>query len=296
MKNIFILLVVILLFFYSGYVEPNLLEYKYQNIYTQNWNKNLDGFKIAVISDLHIGTGNINCNKIDKITNRVNKETPDLIVLLGDFDAKYIEYSKIPEQNISDSLKKLKAKYGVYAILGNHDYDPPYIVNRILKNSNIKLLENESAYLSCGIRIVGLKDLWHFSLNPKAIIGNITQPTIVLSHNPDIFPEIPQNTSLTLSGHTHGGEIYIPYLGSPFVPSKYHQRYRKGYVVENNKHIYISGGVATLSNFRFCNPPEVIFINLYKQTPETRIENFNKNKGFSRNYIPYYRKFIGLFF
>ena len=122
------------------------------------------------------------------------------------------------------------------------------------------------------------------------IIGNINQPTIVLSHNPDIFPQIPQNTSLTLCGHTHGGEIFIPYLGSPFVPSKYHQRYRKGYIVENNKHLYVSGGIATLSKFRFCNPPEVIFINMYKQTPETKIENFNKNKGISKNYIPYYRK------
>ena len=290
MKNIFVLFFIILLFIYSSFIEPNLLIYKNQNIYTQNWDKNLDGFKIAVISDLHIGTGNIDCNKIDKITERVNNERPDLIVLLGDFDAKYIEYSKISEQDISDSLSKLKAKYGVYAILGNHDYEPPYIVNRILENSNIQLLENESEYLSCGIRIVGLKDLWHYSLNPKTIIGNINLPTIVLSHNPDIFPQIPQNTSLTLSGHTHGGEIYIPYLGSPFVPSKYHQRYRKGYVVENNKHLYVSGGIATLSKFRFCNPPEVIFIKLYRQTPETKIENYNKNKGFSKNYIPYYRK------
>ena len=110
MKNIFILFVIILLFVYSGYVEPNLLVYKNQNIYAQNWNKNLDGFKIAVISDLHIGTANIDCNKIDKITNRVNKETPDLIVLLGDFDAKYIEYSNIPEQKITNSLKKIKSK------------------------------------------------------------------------------------------------------------------------------------------------------------------------------------------
>ena len=147
MKNIFVLFFIILLFIYSSFIEPNWLIYKNQNIYTQNWDKNLDGYKIAVISDLHIGTGNIDCNKIDKITERVNNESPDLIVLLGDFDAKYIEYSKISEQDISDSLSKLKAKYGVYAILGNHDYEPPYIVNRILENSNIQLLENESGKL-----------------------------------------------------------------------------------------------------------------------------------------------------
>jgi len=116
--------------------------------------------------------------------------------------------------------------------------------------------------------------------------------TIVLSHNPDIFPQIPNNISLTLSGHTHGGEIYIPVLGSPTVPSVFNQRYRKGYVVENNKNLYVSGGVGTLSRIRFCNSPEISILKLYAQDNKHKILNTKPKSGFTKNYIPYYNHLI----
>ena len=133
LKFVLILLVIASLgFCYAKYFEPDRLVIKKQTLFLPNWSQTLNGFKIAVISDIHIGTGNINIKKLEQIVNKTNSQNPDLIVLLGDFDAKYIQISGIPVNQISETLKHFKAKYGVISILGNHDYRPPDIVKNIL--------------------------------------------------------------------------------------------------------------------------------------------------------------------
>ena len=279
------------------FIEPNILINRYQNIYVPNWDTNLNGFKIAVISDLHIGSKYVNLKKVSKIIDKVNRQKPDLVIIPGDLDANAIHTSNIPQDKLAEELNRLSAPCGIFAVLGNHDYEPNCVIQNLLAKTNIQLLQNENKYITANhqkIKIAGFKDLWHADINPQKIVGTVTEPTIVIMHNPDTFPDVPQNISLAISGHTHGGEIYIPLLGSPFVPSIYHQRYRKGYIVEHNKHLYVSSGIATLSHFRFCNPPEIVFITIYKQTPATKIENKNNNKGLNKNYIPYYRKIFNL--
>ena len=91
-----------------------------------------------------------------------------------------------------------------------------------------------------------------------------------MAHNPDYFPRVSQNTTITLSGHTHGGEICLPFIGSLTVPSKYGNRYRSGHIVENNKHLFVSRGVGTLSFGRFMSPPEVNILELYSQTEKCK--------------------------
>jgi len=271
------------------FIEPNMLLVKNQKVYVPNWIQELNGFKIAVVSDLHIGTKNVNPDKLKTVVRKVNANNPDLVVLLGDLDALAITNSKIDENEIAEILNGFNAQSGIVSILGNHDYKPPYIVKRILKKAQIPLLENESLYLDVNkhkIRIVGFKDLWHHYLNPKKIVGKSTpgMPLIVLMHNPDSFPEVPSSATISLSGHNHGGEMILPFVGSPCVPSKYGQRYRKGYIVENNKHLYVSGGVATLSKLRLFNPPEITILHLYSQTAET--QNTKPLKGIKKNYAP----------
>lgn len=173
--------------------------------------------------------------------------------------------------------------------MGNHDYVPPSVVKNIYQKSNIILLENEDYYFSHNaktLRIVGFKDLWHFKSNPIQVVGmkDKTTPTVVLTHNPDYFPQMPNFVSLTLSGHTHGGEIVLPFIGSFFIPSAYGQRYRNGYIIENNKHLFVSRGVATLSGGRFLDPPEINILTLYsqKEIPQnTKVIN-----GIKSNYAP----------
>lgn len=275
-KKILFIFILLGLFIYSFFIEPNMLLVKTKDIYLPNLNPKFDGVKIGVVSDLHIGTTFANLKKVDSVIDKINSSNPDLIFLLGDLDAKSVS-RYYTNKEITDELNKFRAKYGVISIMGNHDYAPGGVIRSIVNSSDITLLENESTNIQINgevLRIVGFKDLWHCYLNPEYIIGGYNGvTTMVLAHNPDSFPEIPNFVSLTLSGHTHGGEVNIPLFGSITVPSKYGDKYRKGYIVENNKHLYVSGGVATLSHLRFCNPPEITILTIHPQTEKTKIEN-----------------------
>lgn len=271
------------------FIEPNILLTKSQKLEIPHWNKDLDGFKIALITDIHLGTKFVDLKKLARIVKIVNSKNPDLIVICGDLDAKSISKEKYSTTQIANILKNLKSKHGVIAVMGNHDYVPPSVVKNIYQKSYIILLENEDYYFSHNaktLRIVGFKDLWHFKSNPIQVVGmkDKTTPTVVLTHNPDYFPQMPNFVSLTLSGHTHGGEIVLPFIGSFFIPSEYGQRYRNGYIIENNKHLFVSRGVATLSGGRFLDPPEINILTLYsqKEIPQnTKVIN-----GIKSNYAP----------
>lgn len=271
------------------FIEPNILLTKSQKLEIPHWNKDLDGFKIALITDIHLGTKFVDLKKLARIVKIVNSKNPDLIVICGDLDAKSISKEKYSTTQIANILKNLKSKHGVIAVMGNHDYVPPSVVKNIYQKSNIILLENEDYYFSHNaktLRIVGFKDLWYFKSNPIQVVGmkDKTTPTVVLTHNPDYFPQMPNFVSLTLSGHAHGGEIVLPFIGSFFIPSEYGQRYRNGYIIENNKHLFVSRGVATLSGGRFLDPPEINILTLYsqKEIPQnTKVIN-----GIKSNYAP----------
>ncbi|MGN0015447.1 MAG: hypothetical protein ACI37T_08530 [Candidatus Gastranaerophilaceae bacterium] len=98
-------------------------------------------------------------------------------------------------------------------------------------------------------------------------------------HNPDVFPKIPQRVNLTLSGHNHGGQVYLPFIGGLFIPSVYNQRFVKGYIVENNKHLYVSSGIGNATQLRFGNIPEINLLTLHSQTQKTMITNTKPNTG-----------------
>ena len=273
----------------ARFIEPNLLLVKNESLYLPNWDEKLNGLRVAVVSDIHIGTKTVNLKKLEKIAAKVNKNNPDLIVFLGDFDSKTIKSSKYTNKELSDIFKRFKARYGVFSILGNHDYHSPgpNDIKTFLNNANVKVLENTSDYIyanDCRIKIIGFKDLWYFNLDPKKLVGRVASPAIVLMHNPDSFVEMPKAVSLSLSGHTHGGEIVLPFLGSPIVPSEYGQRYRKGHIIEGGKHLYVSGGVATLSGFRLLNPPEISILTLFAQNDKTKILNTKPRKGFTKKH------------
>jgi predicted MPP superfamily phosphohydrolase len=89
------------------------------------------------------------------------------------------------------------------------------------------------------------------------------EPVLLLTHNPDVFPDVPARVTLTLAGHTHGGQVALPILGRPVVPSRYGQRYADGLVMEDGRALFVSSGIGTsILPVRFRVPPEIAIVTL----------------------------------
>lgn len=294
----FLFIAILLILLDALLIEPNIFLSTPQQLDIPNWNKDLNEFKIVLISDIHLETRFVDMKKLNEIVNVTNKNNPDLIVICGDLDTKAIKHTKYTTTEVANSLKNLKSKYGTYAVMGNHDYEHKEAVYEIYEKANVKLLKNQDDYINVNnnkIRIVGLEDIWFKKSDPQKIIGkdNKNIPTIVLAHNPDYFPQIPNNVSITLCGHTHGGEIVFPFVGAFFVPSKYGNRYRSGHIIENGKHLFVSRGIATLGFGRFLSPAEINILDIHAETStqEDTEPLAGKKDCFSPHIIKKFRSF-----
>lgn len=269
-------LVLVLTIVYLGfgvwafYIEPSSLTTHRITIRIPHWPRELGGLKIAVLTDLHVGSPYIGIEKIKLVVARTNAERPDVVLILGDYvthvtlGAKFVD----PEP-IGEALKGLRAPLGVVSVLGNHDwwFDGAR-VTKALRRAGIVVLENEAYRIQFNRKpfwIAGIADL--MTRKPD-ILGTVRQvdnddPIILITHNPDIFPQVPSRVSLTVAGHTHGGQVNLPLLGRLIVPSYFGQRYAAGHVVEGGRHLFVSSGIGTsILPVRFRVPPEILILTL----------------------------------
>ena len=243
--------------------------------------------RIAAIADIHVGEPYMALSRVDAIVAATNALAPDLIVLLGDYVAGHRFNTRlIGMADLAPRLAGLTAPLGTYAILGNHDWwddlaaqrrrRGPIVAAHALREAGIPVLENEAVRLTKNGRpfwLLGLGDqlaLLQGRKRPRGVDdlpGTLAQvgddaPAILLAHEPDIFPEVPDRVALTLSGHTHGGQVrFLNY--SPMVPSRYGNRYAYGHVVEDERHLVVSGGLGTsILPVRLGVPPEIVVVDL----------------------------------
>ncbi len=246
------------------------------------WPELAKPFRIAVIADIHACEPWMPISRIEEIVEITNALEPELIVLLGDYVAGLGLYKTgvVHMREWGPLLARLKAPLGSYAILGNHDWwTSANAVRKTLRDNGIHVLENDARLIQPRMGpafwLAGLGDQLAFRLGngifkgvddlPKTVtqISDDTAPAILLAHEPDIFPQVPERFSLTLCGHTHGGQVKLPLIGRTIVPSRFGQRYAYGHVIENGRHMIVSGGLG-LSNFpvRFGVPPEIVLLEL----------------------------------
>ena len=153
----------------------------------------------------------------------------------------------------------------MFAVLGNHDWKQAG--DRMwsaLTAAGIEVLENR-AVPAGDFHVAGLADLRLRRPDLPTTLATVPpgEPVILLAHDPDVFPYVPDRVALTLSGHLHGGQVAIPVIRRPALPSRYGERYARGHVVEEDRHLYVSSGIGTSGlPLRFLAPPEVVVLEL----------------------------------
>ncbi|MGH8772869.1 MAG: metallophosphoesterase, partial [Burkholderiales bacterium] len=234
------------------------------------WPRALDGLRIAVLADLHVGSPFNGVAKLQKIVAATNNAKPDLILIPGDLMIQNVfGGTQVPPEEIAAILGSLKARVGVFATLGNHDwwFDAKR-VRLSLEQHGIKVLEDSNVEINHGqasFWLAGIGDFWEGKHDIPTALANIPfyAPIIAVTHNPDVFPLIPDNVSIVIAGHTHGGQVWLPVIGRPIVPSDYGQRYAAGHVVEKGRHLFVSTGLGTsIVPVRFLVPPEISIVKL----------------------------------
>lgn len=274
---------------YAVGIEPMLLTHvKRYALTPPHWPAGLK-LRIVALADIHACRPWMTPERIASLVEDANSLQADVIVLLGDYIAGMpLVTGPVTPSQWASALSGLKAPLGVLSILGNHDWwgdgfaqragAGPTIARKALEKVGIPVLENDVVRLEKdrrGVWIAGLAD--QLALLPTRNRSRFTglddldgtlakvsdaAPVILLAHEPDIFPTVPSRVSLTLSGHTHGGQIRL-FGYSPVVPSRFGNRYAYGHVVENDRNLIVSGGLGfSIVPVRFGMRPEILSIDL----------------------------------
>ena len=268
---------------YGFVIEPAVrLRVRKWRIQRDDWTA--PPLRIAVLSDLHVGEPYVGLSRVKQVVRRTNALAPDVILLLGDFFASHKAVSDaVKMQDLAPVLAGLEAKNGVFAVLGNHDWwddrtaqrrgSGPNRYAEILEQNGISVLSNTAIKLETpGIWLAGLEDqlaIWRKG-KPQGLddlpgtLGQITDdaPVVMMAHEPDVFPTVPERVALTLSGHTHGGQVRL-FGWSPVVPSKFGNRYAYGHIREDGRDLVVSGGIGcSILPVRLGVTPEITVVEM----------------------------------
>lgn len=279
---------------YAFAIEPGFL------LATQEYRLSLPGWgarpplSICVIADLHAGDPWMSLSRVRRIVAAANDLGPDLHVVLGDLPAHHRFITRtVPMPDVAEALSALSAPLGCFAILGNHDWwddrdvqrsrrGPP-LIRSLLEIAGIPVLANAARRLPHGstsgkngpgegVWLCGTDSMLPFgrrgprmgAADLRAALAPLDDdaPAILLAHEPDLFPSVPARVALTLSGHTHGGQVRL--LGhSAVVPSRYGNRYAYGLVEEGGRRLIVSGGLGcSMLPVRLGMPPELTLVRL----------------------------------
>lgn len=267
----------------AGYgfgVEPFLrLVVQRHHVTPAGWPAGLT-LRVAALADLHAGAPLMSEARIEQIVAATNALEPDITVLLGDYGPSSRFVTRLlPHADVARRLGALRARHGVFAVNGNHDWweDPVAMamrrgampaIARAFDTAGVTLLSNR-VQRAGPVLVGGLESTWAFGVARGAddlprMMAQVSgdAPLLLLVHEPDIFPRLPARAAVTFCGHTHGGQVRL--LGySPRIPSRYGNRYAWGHVREGDRDLVVSGGLGTTTlPVRFGVPPEITLVEI----------------------------------
>lgn len=223
--------------------------------------------RLAHLSDLHVGAF-IGPEMVRRWVEATQEQAPDLVVITGDLTDS--EKPALIRPAVAE-MRGFRAPLGVWAVWGNHDYRLRAYKSRDLSDleawleaSGVRVLNNAGVLLREDFYLAGVDDFWHGRPDVAGALEGLpdSAASLLLCHNPDYLFEVPATVGLTLCGHTHGGQIWIPFFGAVFTSSKYGQRFAEGWVEDPVKAFVSRGlGVSTLP-LRYRCEAELVVLDL----------------------------------
>lgn len=221
--------------------------------------------RLVQLSDLHYGTVH-RAGSVRRWVDAALAEQPDLVVITGDFLDDETGLGLMA--GLSEGLRRLRAPLGVWGVIGNHDLHAARFgsraeLERALERAGVRLLVNRGERVRRDLFVAGVDDLWLGRPDlDAALAGAGDDATLLLSHNPDLLPRVPEWVALTLSGHTHGGQVVLPVVGALHTGSSYRQRFTSG-LVRGPAQGFVSRGLGTTTlPVRLLCPPEIVVLDL----------------------------------
>ncbi|MFH0898764.1 MAG: metallophosphoesterase [bacterium] len=249
--------------FFGAFIEPHRLDVKEVDFSMAD--ESTDVIKAVVVSDFHVGPYKKG-SWIEKVVQKVNEQDPDIIFIPGDFIS-----SGVDDIQYLRPLRDLKAPLGVFAVTGNHDYagDASDSVISALLEMGITVLENEKTIIygfQKEVILAGISDIWFEGNVYKTLSGTSDEDLVILlSHNPDaVLYANADLADLIISGHTHGGQIRLPFFGSVSqIPNVLGRDYDQGLFWYGNQPLFVTSGVGeTGPRARLFNSPEIVIMNI----------------------------------
>jgi predicted MPP superfamily phosphohydrolase len=245
-----------------------------QTIRLADWPVGARPVRVALLADIHLGNAAMDEARLETIVAQVNAARPDLVMIAGDFLVGHdASGARDRAAKLTEPLRGLEAPLGAVAVLGNHDHwTSAQAIRSALTAARITVLENEAVQRG-PLAIVGIDDA--FSGHDRAdqalaAARSLRGPLVVLTHSPDLAPKLPAGVPLVLAGHTHCGQIVLPWVGafparSPVQGWKrlYDPRYRCGLVRDGRRTVIVTAGVGSGTlPLRFGAPPDFWLITL----------------------------------
>jgi predicted MPP superfamily phosphohydrolase len=260
---------------WAVFIEPETLRVREVTIESETWTG--PPLRLGLISDSHVGAPHMDVARLRRVIARMNAEHPDIVLLLGDYAGGHLPAERRPPEDRAEILagiaafRDLRSPLGTWAVLGNHDsWFDEVALARALEAAGVPVLQNRSVDIprpGGAFTLAGVADmrsrLLHTSVPEALSEAPEGRPVILMSHWPDPFAEVPQGVALTVSGHSHCGQIDLPLIGRPFSASAGAALWPCGAYKVAGRDLFVTGGLGTsVVPMRIGAPPEIVILTL----------------------------------